>query len=84
MSELEQNPVVENEPEANTPSGPTVIKATNPTPEEMVALCENIQVNHDFQVDVKPVTFNFKKQKDKDTGLETIREHPMVQRPRSQ
>ena len=60
--------------ETAKPTGPVTIVATNPSPEEMVALCENIRVNHDFKVDVKPVKFNFKKQKDKDTGIETIRE----------
>ena len=53
---------------------PTVIPATNPTAEEMADLVTNIKVNHDFQVDVKPMKFNFKKNKDKDTGIETIRE----------
>ena len=57
-----------------TPKGPTVIPATNPTSEEMVALCENIKINHNFKVDVKPTKFNFKKTKDKDTGVETVRE----------
>ena len=60
--------------ELTPPTGPTVIPATNPTPEEMAALCQNIKVNHDFNVDVKSVKFNFKKSKDKDTGLETVRE----------
>jgi hypothetical protein len=51
-----------------------VIKATNPTAEEMATLCENIKVNHDFDVNVKPVKFNFKKQVDKATKIETLRE----------
>ena len=62
------------EPETAASTGPVTIPATNPTTEEMAALCENIKVNHNFKVDVKPVKFNFKRQKDKDTGLETIRE----------
>lgn len=60
--------------EAAKETGPQVIAASNPTPEEMKALCENIQVNHNFKVDVKGVKFNFKKSKDKDTGIETLRE----------
>lgn len=55
-------------------SGPEVIPAVNPTQEELAALCENIKVNHNFKVDVKGVKFNFKKSKDKDTGIETVRE----------
>ena len=79
MSELENytsEPTQENSEvaELTPPTGPTVIPATNPTPEEMAALCQNIKVNHDFNVDVKSVKFNFKKSKDKDTGLETVRE----------
>ena len=51
-----------------------VIKAINPTKEEMVTLRESIAGNYNFNVDVKPVVFNFKKSKDKDTGIETSRE----------
>ena len=53
--------------------GPQIIEAKNPSPEEMKALIESIKVNHDFTVDVKPVKFNFKKTKDKQTGIETVR-----------
>lgn len=60
--------------EAATPKGPQVIEAINPTPEEMAALTANIKANYDFSVDVKPVLFRFKKSKDKDTGIETMRE----------
>lgn len=65
----------ENEPEveATEQSGPQIIEAKNPSPEEMKALIESIKVNHDFSVDVKPVKFNFKKTKDKQTGIETVR-----------
>ncbi len=71
------------QPEENAPDvvpsepahkGPVTIAATNPSPEEMKSLIENIKVNHNFAVDVKAVKFNFKRQKDKDTGIETIRE----------
>ena len=74
MSELENQVEAVEEAKDPTPTGPTVIPAVNPTPEEMVALCENIKINHDFNVDVKPVKFNFKKSKDKETGIETVRE----------
>lgn len=70
MSEVNQ----EQAAPAEAPASPTVIPASNPTPEEMVELCSAIKVNHDFKVDVKPVKFNFKKNKDKDTGVETMRE----------
>jgi len=51
-----------------------VIVATNPTAEEMQAMCSDLAVNYNFQVDVKPSRFNFKKQVDKDTGIETTRQ----------
>jgi len=59
---------------ATDPAKPVTIPAVNPTADEMVALLESIKVNHDFQVDVKPVKFNFKKQVDKESGIETIRQ----------
>lgn len=51
-----------------------VITASNLTAEEMAELVSNIKANYNFNVDVKPVLFRFKKQKDKDTGIETVRE----------
>lgn len=54
--------------------GPTVIKADNPSEEEMKALCEHVKERIPMDVEVKPVAFKFKKSKDKDTGLETVRE----------
>ena len=56
------------------PKAPVVVKATNPTADEMTALRSAIAENYNFNVDVKAVKFNFKKSKDKDTGIETIRE----------
>ena len=58
------------------PTEPKVVKihADNPSPEEMKALIESIKVNYDFNVNVKPVQFKFKKSKDKETGIETVRE----------
>jgi hypothetical protein len=50
-----------------------VIEVQNPTPEEMKALLEDIKVNFDFDVNVKDVMFNFKKSKDKLTGIEVER-----------
>ena len=73
MSELHEATFTGNAPKEVTPI-PTVIKAENPTAEEMTAIIENIKVNHDFDVDVKSTTFNFKRSKDKDTNLETVRE----------
>lgn len=51
-----------------------VISVANPTPEEMVSICENIKVNYNFNVNIRPAMFNFKKSKDKLTGIETVRE----------
>jgi len=51
-----------------------VVSAKNPTTEEMAALHEAIATGYDFSVDVKTTKFNFKKQKDKDSGIETVRE----------
>jgi len=70
----ETNTVTQNN--ENTAAGDVltrVIEVANPTPEEMAGIKEHIKVNFDFAVAVKPVTFNFKKSKDKDTGIETIR-----------
>lgn len=60
--------------EAAADTGPVIIAAQNPTAEEMKAICDDIKVNYNFQVDVKSTKFNFKTQKDKDTGVETKRE----------
>jgi hypothetical protein len=51
-----------------------LISVVNPNPEEMAALCESIKVAYDFNVSTRAVKFNFKKTKDKTTGIETIRE----------
>ena len=53
------------------------IVVVNPSSEEMAALLKDIKVNYDFAVDTQQTQFNFKKSKDKDTGIETIR-HPVV------
>jgi hypothetical protein len=50
-----------------------VIEVANPSAEEMKALMADIKVNYDFDVVVKPTDFNFKKSKDKETGIETVR-----------
>ena len=57
------------------------IAVPNPTKEEMAQLLENITVNYDSKVDIKPVQFNFKKTKDKDTGIETIRQAVQIPIP---
>lgn len=53
------------------------ISVENPSNEEMAAIIDKIKVNYNFDVTVKPTQFNFKKSKDKDTGIETVRE-PVV------
>lgn len=50
-----------------------VISVQNPTPEEMTELMSHIKVNYDFEVNVKPVSFNFKRSKDPETGIITVR-----------
>jgi len=59
----------EKEPEDKT----VIIEVANPNDEEMGELLKNIQIGYDAEVDVKKVIFNFKKTKDKDTGIETLR-----------
>lgn len=49
------------------------VDVQNPTAEEMSIIAADIKANYDFDVTVRPVNFNFKKSKDKDTGIETIR-----------
>ena len=50
------------------------IPANNPSPEEMASLKTKIKESYNFNVNVKEVLFHFKKQKDKDTGIESKRE----------
>jgi hypothetical protein len=57
------------------------IAVPNPSKEEMERLLENIKVNYDAKVDIKPVQFNFKKTTDKDTGIETIRQAVQIPLP---
>ena len=78
-TEAEQETVTEESTETTTeeaaiPASPVTISADNPNKEDMAALCESIKVDYNFDVDVKGTVFNFKKSKDKDTGIETIRE----------
>jgi len=62
-----------NEAATSTEPKQLIIEVQNPTAEEMAGICESISVNYDFSVVTKPVNFNFKKSKDKVTGIETIR-----------
>ena len=73
MSELEAVQAQSNEEVSTTSSEPVVIEVQNPSTEEMAIITSEIKVNYDFAVDVKPVIFNFKKTKDKDSGIETVR-----------
>ncbi len=70
----ETQPVLAQDTEEATPSGPNIISVQNPTGDEMTAIKETIKANYDFEVDVQDVVFNFKKSKDKASGIETIRE----------
>lgn len=51
-----------------------IIPAKNLSDKDMDALREQIKKNYNSSVEVKSVTFHFKKQKDKKTGLESKRE----------
>ena len=62
--------------DVETPASPTEIKVANPTAEEMVELCKGVTANYNAEVDTRAVKFNFKKSKDKETGIEIIR-HPV-------
>jgi len=66
---------------ADVATGPVVIKAVNPSNEEMVALLDTIKINYDFDVTTKATQFNFKKSKDKDTGIETVRQPVVLAMP---
>lgn len=50
-----------------------IIEVENPSTEEMEVITSGIKANYAFDVDVKPINFTFKKSKDKDTGIETVR-----------
>ncbi len=79
MSEYENEQEVatqENEAADQSPEV-RVVEVANPSTEEMAGITESIKANYDFDVEVRPVTFNFKKSKDKDTGIETVRK-PVV------
>lgn len=66
--------VAQDEEQPTQDSKQNVISVQNPSTEEMTGILESIKVNYDFSVTTKPVSFNFKKSKDKVTGIETIRE----------
>ena len=57
-----------------TTQEPQTIVAINPSKEEVANLMESIVANYDFSVVGELTKFNFKKSKDKDTGIEIIRE----------
>ena len=76
MSEQDQtNEVVTTvtDPALTTEATTKVIAVENPTTEEMTVLASSIKANYNFDVDVRPVNFNFKKSIDKATGIETVR-----------
>ena len=55
-------------------NGVQIISVPNPSREEMQTLCENIREKFPMDVITKPVNFNFKKTKDKETGVEIDRQ----------
>lgn len=50
-----------------------IISVQNPTEEEMVAIRADIKANYDSAIRTLPVIFNFKKTKDKESGIEIQR-----------
>jgi len=58
-----------------------VISVENPNTEEMAALLENVKVNYNFDVRTTSTQFNFKKSKDKISGIETVRESVVLAMP---
>ena len=50
-----------------------IIEVASFSKEEMEGIQQEIVANYDDTVNVKPVIFNFKRTKDKETGIETIR-----------
>ena len=60
--------------ETITPAEPEIIKAENPSKEEMAELLQHLKVNFNFDVNFKPTLFRFKKSKDKETGIVIERE----------
>lgn len=77
MTEENTTEVQGTEQEANeATSNQNIIQVQNPTAEEMQELLANIKTNYNFKVDVKPISFRFKKTTDKETGIETVR-HPV-------
>jgi len=82
-SAADQDETVQELAEENNESGSTdtagdvksiVIKAENPSEDEMKAICAAIAAKYPAHVELKSVQYNFKKSKDKDTGIETVRE----------
>lgn len=72
MNDINQDQTAQNETKEEE-SKQQIIEVINPSSEEMSKLLENIKINYNFDVNVKPVNFNFKKSTDKETGIETIR-----------
>lgn len=75
MSDVKEIPAVSTETESED-SKTQVIAVENPSKEEMVELLKNIKVGYNFDVNVKPTLFRFKKSTDKETGINTER-HPV-------
>tara|TARA_R110002096_G_scaffold124917_6_gene269936 strand:- start:3078 stop:3812 length:735 start_codon:yes stop_codon:yes gene_type:complete len=69
----ELDPTLQQTDSASTLPTKQVIEVSNPSPEEMKALCADIKVNFDFSVNVVDCVFNFKKSKDKNTDIEIER-----------
>lgn len=73
MTESTKETQTQDHDTANADTSVNVIEVANPSKEEMVGITEHINTNFDFDVTTKPVTFNFKKSKDKDSGIITER-----------
>ncbi len=71
--EVTETPMQDTEQTAQADAKEIIIEVANPSAEEMKDILGIIKADYDFEVDIKEVVFNFKKSKDKLTGVETIR-----------
>lgn len=74
MNDSVENEVIQDQEQAAPDASPVVISVDNPSKEEAIALGESIVANYDSSVTAETVKFNFKKTKDKESKVETIRE----------
>ena len=81
MTDLQQVTQDTEATELETTPKHVTITAENPDAATLKELCSTIKANYNFDVNVKDSKFNFKKSKDKDTGIETTRESLILALP---